>query len=84
MEYWRPLTDLMIRQMLLVRSFELSRDEEKIGLLHHFPGTLRGLYRRGYVNTRKVQINGKEIMGVYLTEAGINFVNNYVAGLNIE
>lgn len=65
--------------MLHVRSLELSGDEQDIGLLHHFHSTLAGLFKRGFVNIKKVHVKGKELTGVYLTTRGISFLNDFVA-----
>ncbi len=43
MKYVRPLTNTMIRQMLLVRRLELSENIDNIGLMHHFHGSLHRL-----------------------------------------
>ncbi len=78
MKYVRPLTGTMIRQMLLVRSLELSENVDDIGLMHHFRGSLPGLYWRGFINSREVTLKGKEIMSFYLTNSGIDFLNDFV------
>ncbi len=65
--------------MLHVRSLELSGNNEDVGLLHHFRSTLAGLFKRGFVNTKKVTVKGKELTGVYLTATGVSFLNHFVA-----
>ncbi|CAN5250869.1 hypothetical protein BH09BAC2_BH09BAC2_23330 [soil metagenome] len=38
-------------------------------------GSLAGLYKRGYINTKTFIINGKNIVGLYVTEQGFEFLN---------
>ena len=52
---------------------------EKCGQLcppEHFSSSLSGLYARGLINLKKYTMNGKELMGVYLTQSGINLLAN--------
>jgi len=73
----RPLTKTMIKQLRLARAKELSGKANNIVTPEDFKGTLAGLYSRGYVNTRKILVNGRQIEGVYLTFAAVAFVNEY-------
>lgn len=73
----RPLTKTMIKQLRLARAKELSEKGNNMVTPEDFKGTLAGLYCRGYVNTRKVFVNGKEIEGVYLTFSAVAFVNEH-------
>ena len=73
----KPLTKKMLGQLQNARSIELSKTDRNICVPEDFKGTLAGLYRRGFVNTRKKVLNGKEIVSVYITEAGINFLEKY-------
>lgn len=73
----RPLTENMIRHLRRAREREVADRGNKICTSNDFKGTLSGLYRRGLVNTRKVSVDGKEITAVYITQSGINFLNNF-------
>lgn len=42
----------------------------------HFNSSLPGLYTRGLVNVKKYSVEGKELMGVYLTQNGINCLDH--------
>ena len=77
----RPLTKAMIAQLQLARAKELSVHSESVITSDDFKGTLKGLYQRGYVNTHKINVNGKQIEGVYLTFAGVNFLSKHDANV---
>lgn len=40
----------------------------------HFSSFLPGLYMRGLINLKKYSMEGKELMRVYLTQNGINYL----------
>ena len=42
----------------------------------HFSSSLPGLYMRGLINIGKYSVNGKELMGVYLTQNGIKCLDH--------
>ena len=72
----RPLTKRMITKLRECRQMELN---EKCGQLcppEHFNSSLSGLYARGFINLKKYSLQGKELMGVYLTQSGINLLAN--------
>ena len=73
----KPLTKKMLNQLQKARAIELSGTERNICIADDFKGSLAGLYRRGFVNTKMMVIQGKEILGVYITREGINFLNKY-------
>lgn len=66
----RPLTNNMVEHLRLARQKDLCPQEL-------FKGTLSGLYRRGLVSTRKVTVNGKEILAVFITSSGIDVLDEY-------
>jgi hypothetical protein len=72
-----PLTKTMVNQLRLARAKELSGSGNNIITSEDFKGTMKGLYTRGYIKTRKVFVNGRQIEGVYLTFDAVNLVNDY-------
>ena len=78
MEYLiKPLTKNMLASLQRARAIEVSGNGKRFCTSDDFKGSLSGLYKRGFVITRKVILDGKEIVGVFLTESGINFLNKY-------
>ncbi len=73
----RPVTQKMLRQLQAGRAIELSENAINICFLKDFKGSLSGLYKRGLVNTKRVTVDGKEIVGVYITQAGIALLERY-------
>jgi hypothetical protein len=73
----KPLTKKMLVQLRAARSIELAKTGRNICLPDDYKGSLAGLYRRGFVNTQKKVFNGKEIVSVYITQPGINFLEKY-------
>ena len=67
----------MLSQLRRARAIELSETERNICFADDFKGSLSGLYRRGFVNTKMVMLDGKEILSVYITRAGIGFLERY-------
>jgi len=73
----KPLTKKMLAQLREGRSIELAKAGRNICIPGDYKGSLAGLYRRGFVNTQKRILNGKEIVSVYITQPGINFLEKY-------
>ena len=73
----KPLTKTMLAQLRIGRAIELSTTERNICDADDFKGSLAGLYRRSFVNTKTVMHGGKEIFSVYITHAGIGFLDKY-------
>lgn len=67
----------MLAQLRSGRIIELSKTERNICGTDDFKGSLGGLYRRGFVSTKMVILDGKEILGVFISEAGIRFLERY-------
>jgi hypothetical protein len=72
----RPLKKIMLAQLQRVREIELSKTGD-ISVADDFKGSLQELCRRGFVSTKMVIRDGKEMVSVYLTEAGKLLLNNY-------
>ncbi len=72
----RPLTKRMFTHLQHGRSIELSQSERNICGIDDYKGSLPGLYRRGLVDVKRVAVNGKEVVVVFITKSGINFLNH--------
>lgn len=63
--------------MQTARAIELSENGTGICDLKVFHGCLSGLYKRGLVDTKRVTVNGKDIVGVFITQSGIDLLKRY-------
>lgn len=78
--FMKPITNKMLRQLKAGRAIELSENGRRICVLEDFNGCLGGLYRRGLVSTKMVMVDGKEIIGVVITQSGIDFLRRCERG----
>ena len=67
----------MIVHLQIARAIELSQTQRNICTTDDFKGTFPGLYNRRLIDIKVVLLNGDEILSVYITEPGINFLNEY-------
>ena len=67
----------MLAQLRRVRDIELSKTERNICVADDFKDSLARLFRRGFVNTKMVMLDGKEILSVCITQAGNFFLEKY-------
>jgi len=72
----RPLTKRMITKLQECRAMELTAANGQLCPPEHFNSSLAGLYMRGLVNVKKYSVEGKELVGVYLTQNGINYLSH--------
>jgi len=72
----RPVTKRMIAKLQECRQMELDAKTGEFCPPEHFNSSLPGLYSRGLINVKKYAVEGKELMGVYLTQHGINLLTN--------
>lgn len=75
MKYFRPLTKSMIEKLKVCREKELKGD----GLpcqMDEMNYAVAPLYKRGLIETKKIVVNNKDLMVVYVTQAGIEFLKN--------
>ena len=70
-----PFTKTMLAQLRLGRAIELSEKERNICVADDFKGSFAGLFKRGFVNTKMVVLDGKETLGVFITRAGKMFLD---------
>lgn len=80
----RPLTKRMITKLQECRQMELTENSGRLCPPEHFNASLSGLYARGLIKVKKYSINGKELMGVYLTQNALNLLANIEACQNIN
>lgn len=75
MKYFRPLTKSMIEKLKGCREKELTGDGSpcKMDDMNY---AVAPLYKRGLIETKKLIVNNKDLMVVYVTDAGIEFLKN--------
>ena len=73
----RPLTTRMISKLQECRQMELEGRNGQPCPPEHFNSSLPGLYTRGLINVKKYSSQGKELIGVYLTQDGITFLEHF-------
>ena len=72
----RAPTDKMLEKLRKCRELNLNNDPMQPCTEKDLSGSLAGLYKRGFVNTKMVNFGGKQLLSVYVTEKGISFLNN--------
>ncbi len=73
--YMASLSKTMIQKLKQCREMELNGLKNKPCTLEDVHYSLAPLYKRGLVDIKKNVVDGKELHCVYLTEAGIDFLN---------
>jgi hypothetical protein len=78
MKYFiKPMTQNMICDLKKARESELSKPSGNVCSFYSFYGTLSALHDREYVEIKPIYLNGREMLSVYVTQAGINFLERY-------
>ena len=72
----RAPTEKMLEKLRRCREINITNDPESPCTEKDLSGSLAGLYKRGFVNTKMVNVHGKQILTVYVTEKGISFLNS--------
>jgi len=67
----------MLAQLHKGRTIELSKTERNFCLPDDFEGSFDELCRRGFLKTRMAMLDGKEILSVYITQAGKSCLTQY-------
>jgi len=67
----------MVAELRRGRAIELSKTERNICVADDFKGSLEALYRRGFVDTKKVLVDGQEIQSIYITHSGKMFLEQH-------
>jgi hypothetical protein len=70
-----PFTKTMLAQLRRGRAIELSESKRNMCFADDFKGSLQALCKRGLVNTKMVMLDGKQILGVFITQAGKIFLD---------
>ena len=73
----KPLPKKMLAHLRRGREIELSETERNICSTDDFKDTLPRLCRRGYIDIKIVTVDDQEILSVYITRAGIEFLDKY-------
>lgn len=73
--YIRPLDKRMI--LLLKEYQERNMSAIKNLGVKELTQVISGLYTRGLISTRKYYVDDKEEVEIYITDAGINLLNEY-------
>lgn len=75
MKNQRPLTKIMIQKL---KDCHKKQSEEGGNpcVQEDVKGSLSALYKRGLVDTRMMEINGKRILSIVLTEKGENYLKS--------
>ena len=71
------MTQNMICDLKKTREAELSKPPGTVCSFYSFYGTLSALHDRGYVEIKPIYLNDRELLSVYVTQAGINFLERY-------
>lgn len=72
--YVRPLTNIMINK--LAECWKSQKENNKPCSPRHFSTSLPGLYKRKFVDVRETAVNGKEMMCVYVTPLGVEYLQS--------
>jgi hypothetical protein len=75
-KYIRPLTKTMLAKLLHCRQIEL---EGQCCLPDDIKYALAPLYKRGYIELKRTNVNGREIMAVFTTPEGVNYLEHFKA-----
>jgi hypothetical protein len=65
-----PFSKTMLSQLQRGRAIELSKHERNICIPEDFKGSLAALCKRGLVKTKMMVVDGKEVLSVFITQAG--------------
>ena len=74
MNYFRPVSKSMAQKLKECREKELNGKNEPCTMAD-MNYAVAPLYKRGLIETRKRIVDNKELMCIYVTKAGIDFLN---------
>jgi hypothetical protein len=63
---------MMIQKLAECR--KLQEETNQLCLASHFNTSLAGLYKRKFIDVKPAVVNGKEIMCVFITDLGIEYL----------
>lgn len=70
----RPLSKVMIKKLRDCYEKSASNDGHFPCLEDDLKGSLAALYKRGLVGTQLHEVNGKQLLGIVVTDAGVRFI----------
>jgi hypothetical protein len=73
----KPLTKKMLTQLRVSANIELSKTEKKFCTVDDFQNALPKLYNRGFIDIKMVTVDGKEIVCMYITTLGMDYLNKH-------
>lgn len=76
MMYFRPLSNSMVQKLKECYKTQQEEDHEKHCTMEDMSYALAPLYKRGLVEIRKRNVENKMLHCIYVTEAGIKYLNN--------
>jgi hypothetical protein len=70
----RPLTERMLQKLRDCHDKENASNGAHPCMQDDLKGSLSGLYKRGLVNTKLADINGKKLLCLFVTDEGKNYL----------
>lgn len=77
----REPTEKMLEKLQKCHELTLKNDPMHPCTENDLKGSLAGLYKRGFVNTKMVNLSGKQLLTVFVTEKGVSFLNSKMKGM---
>lgn len=74
MKYFRPLSKSMVQKLQQCREKELN-EVDKPCTMDELNYAVAPLYKRGLIETKKRLVDHKVLLCIYVTAAGIDFLN---------
>jgi hypothetical protein len=72
----RPLTKKMIEKLLDCHEKVSKSSGNTPCLQEDLKGSLAALYKRGLVDTKIQDVNGKRLLCIFVTDAGVNYLTS--------
>lgn len=72
----RPLTKRMLQKLKDCHDKQVKSNGQNPCLQDDLKGSLSGLYKRGFVDTKIVDVNGKQLLCLFVTDAGKFYITN--------
>ena len=76
MMYFRPLSNSMIQKLKECYKKQQEEDHEEHCTMEDMSYALAPLYKRGLIEIKKRVVESKTLHCIYVTEAGIKYLNN--------
>ncbi len=72
----RPLTKRMLQKLKDCHEKQVKSNGQHPCLQDDLKGSLSGLYKRGFVDTKVVDVNGKQLLCLFVTDTGQSYLTN--------